>query len=262
MPYGGDIQDFRYSTNLMLKNRVYKDYPLWQRYKRIYTNFNVFRWTSFADYIISGCDWVYYLYHWDRLLLLHISIDTKQLKPSYPVARKSKDRVFKILHCPNHTNCKGSEHFFKAIEELKEEGYKIEFLFIQKMKNEELLKIMATVDIVLDQLIIGWYAMTAIEAMAFGKPVVCRLDQNLVDLYEEGGLVEQDELPLVNADFRNVKESIRELLDNPSKLNDIGKDSRRFVEKHHSLEYIGSVFKEINMELGVSPSKKRSEESK
>ena len=40
---------------------------------------------------------------------------------------------------------------------------------MEKIPNEKLKEKISNCDILLDQLIVGWYAMTAIEAMAFGK---------------------------------------------------------------------------------------------
>ena len=66
---------------------------------------------------------------------------------------------------------------------------------------------MQEVDIVADQLIIGWYAMTAIEAMCQGIPVPGYIKPSLQELYEEAGLLEIDELPLVNCDFKMLKKN-------------------------------------------------------
>ena len=43
------------------------------------------------------------------------------------------------------------------------------------MSNEEVIKLIQRADLVIDQLVIGWYAMFAIEAMSLGKPVICNL---------------------------------------------------------------------------------------
>ena len=248
MPYGGDIQDILLSHNLLFRNSLGKDYPLFQKKCRSIIIQNVEKWTNNADYVISGCDWVHYMYHWDKLMLGYFSIDTDVLCPVKIV--KSKKAPVKILHAPNHKNIKGTDFFIRAVDELKEEGYSVELVLIQKMPNEKVKELMQEADIIADQLIIGWYAMTALEAMCYEKPVLCYLDPDLVDLYHAEGLISgPDELPLVNCSFKNVKEKIKWLIDNPKKRLEIGKKGREFAIKHHSLSAVGKVFKEINDSL-------------
>jgi glycosyltransferase involved in cell wall biosynthesis len=109
-----------------------------------------------------------------------------------------------------------------------------------------------------DQLIIGWYAMFAIEGMAMGKPVLCYLKDEFKNLYIDVGLVGRDEIPIVNCNKNNVKEKIRELACDRKKTQAIEERSRAFVEKHHSLEAVGKVFDRINRQIGVLPSQEKS----
>jgi glycosyltransferase involved in cell wall biosynthesis len=253
LPYGGDVHDLSHCPNLIMKNAIIKDYPSFQKQSRNYIRTSIDTWSKHADHIVAGCDWVWFLYHWDTLLSAHFSIDTNSILPNKQKRYKKGDLI-KIFHAPNHVTIKGSRHFQNAITELKNEGYNVEIVFVQKRPNEEVLKIMRECDIIADQLIVGWYAMTALEGMALGKPVLCFLHSELLELYCEQGVIHEDEIPLVNCNFYNVKEKIKELLDHPDLITEIGKKSRKFVEKHHSIEAIGKVFDGINRSLGITPS--------
>ena len=112
---------------------------------------------------------------------------------------------------------------------------------------------MSKADIVADQLIIGWYAMFAIEAMACGKPVICYLKDDLVQLYEEAELIKEHELPFIRCSSKNLKETLKEIIKNREILPEIGKKSREFVIKHHSLESVGKVFDTINRKIDIVP---------
>lgn len=256
MPYGGDVHDLSHCYNLSMKNSIIKDYPVFQKQYRDYIRLATDTWTKNADHVISGCDWVWFNYHWDTLLSGHFSIDTHTIKPGKEKKYKKGDLI-KIFHGPNHVTIKGSKHFIKAIDELKAEGYNVELVLVQKIPNSEVLKLIAECDIVADQLIIGWYAMTAIEGMALGKPILCYLHQDLLDLYCEQEVLKEEDISIINCNFRTVKEKIKHLLDHPELINDLGKKSRSFVEKYHSLEYIGKIFDTINRDLGVVPSSKK-----
>jgi len=260
MPYGGDIQDFTRSTNLLFKNAMTGDYPA-HRFKRKEIMRKIDQWTLNSDHIISGCDWVEYLYHWDTLMLAHFSIDTELWKPAeiVPPELQGENRPLRILHAPNHRHQKGSKHFIRAVEELKAEGLNIELVIVQKVPNEEIRRMIGTVDLVADQLIIGWYAMFSLEAMSLGKPVLCYLRKDFEELYIEHGLVEAGEIPIVNCSPFTVKERIREWYHRRNELPELGRRSREFVLKHHSLDHVGGVFDRINRSIGILPSEKNTQ---
>jgi len=184
-------------------------------------------------------------------MLGHFSIDIDRWRP---VQRHKKNKSFKILHAPNHRAIKGTDFLIQAVNELKREGYDIDLVLIEKASNDVVKRAIEDADLVVDQLVIGWYAMFAIEAMALGKPVVCYLDSNLENLYINVGLISKDEIPIIKANPTNIKEVIKQNIKNKEKLKKIGENSRKFVLKHHSVEYIGSIFTSINNKLGIKPS--------
>jgi glycosyltransferase involved in cell wall biosynthesis len=255
MPYGGDIDEMSRTRNLLFKNAMSRDYPTHRfRRKRIETQIDI--WTKYADHIIAGCDWVEYLYHWDTLMLAHFSIDTDSWKP----VDKTDDGLkwngknqLRILHAPNHRYIKGTKHFIDAVNSLNEEGFNIELVILEKVPNHEIKKIIASVDLVADQLIVGWYAMFALEAMAMEKPVLCYIREDLEKFYISSGLILDNELPIIKCSPVTVKETIKDLVLNRGKLAEIGKRSREYVVKHHSIESVGKVFRDINHSIGIRP---------
>jgi glycosyltransferase involved in cell wall biosynthesis len=252
LPYGSDCQDMTLCPNLSFKHAMNLEYPAQTAgYAKVAENID--RWTKHADHIISGCDWVYYTPRWDTLCLAHFSIDTDALAPpdeTFPV----NNGPITILHAPNHTELKGTRYFIQAVYELKAEGYPVDLQMVRKIPNVELLELIKKADIIADQLIVGWYAMFAIEGMSAGKPVLCRLRDDLIDLYEYAGLIAPGEIPLVNCTRHTVKEELRRLLDNRELISRIGKVSREYVVKHHSLSAIGGMFDRANRKIGLSPS--------
>ncbi len=255
MPYGGDIQDMLRCPNLTFRDAVCSDYPD-HRLKRNRIQKKIDLWTKYADHIIGGCDWVDYLYHWDTLVLAHFAIDIPDIHPIAVDTQSEADlgvRPIRILHAPNHKKIKGTKFVLNAIRELQEEGYDIDFVLVEKRPNAEVRQIIQTVDLVIDQLIIGWYAMFAIEAMASGKPVVCYLRDDLIDLYTINGLIEPDEIPIINSNPLKIKDDIRYWIKNRSNLRDVGRKSREYVVKHHSLDYVGGIFDNVNYSLGITP---------
>jgi hypothetical protein len=253
MPYGGDVQDLSRSPNLLFKSAMAIDYPEHRfRRKRIASKIDL--WTKYADHVISGCEWVDYMYYWDTLMLAHFSIDTDAWKPPAADTIPANGGKLKILHAPNHRAIKGTQYFLDAVKELNEEGMDIELILLERVPNDEVRRVMASADFVADQLIVGWYAMFSIEAMAMGKPVLCYLREDLKDLYTAVGLVTADEIPIINCSPSTVKETIKNLALNRERLLEIGSRSREFVVKHHSIEAVGKIFDDINRSLGLKPS--------
>ncbi len=249
MPYGGDVQVLTRCKNLYYRHAIDSDYPkFWKMHELIRKNID--RWTRYAHWVISGADWVEYMYHWDSLMLGHFSIEMDRWAP---VERKEHEKSSKlrILHAPNHTMIKGTDALTAAIEMLKSEGLDLELIMLQGVPNSEIRKAMEDADLVADQFVIGWYAMFAIEAMAMEKPVLCYLREDLVELYVKAGLVSEGEIPLIDTDMREIASKIRWAYNNREELRAIGKKGREFVQKHHSSEYVGGIFTGILNELGI-----------
>jgi hypothetical protein len=258
MPYGSDVQDLSRSPNLLFKNAMAKDYP-GQRLRRRQVASKIDLWTTHASHVVSGCEWVDYMYFWDTLVPAHFCIDTDEWKPALGAAESRADSdartPFRVLHAPNHRNVKGTRHLVDAVRELKEEGLPIELLILEKVPHEEIKRAMSTVDIVVDQLIIGWYGMFAVEGMAMGKPVLCQIRPDLEALFTTEGLIAPGELPIVKCSALTIKETIRKLVLSRSGLNELSKRSSEYAIRHHSLHAIGKVFDAINRSLGMRPSR-------
>lgn len=254
MPYGGDVQELSRSNNLMYKAAVSKDYPNF-RLRRKQIERKIDMWTKHANHVISGCDWVEYMYHWDTLLLAHFTIDEEHWSPSgSTTGNGSISNSLKIFHAPNHKTIKGTRYFVSAVESLKRDGYDIELIILQKVPNEKIKRMISNADIIADQLVIGWYGMFAVEAMAMGKPVLCYIRPDFEEFFIHEGVLEPDELPIVRCTYRNLKQTLIDLIENRERLDIIGKKSKEFVMKHHSTKSMGKVFDHINRSIGIQPS--------
>lgn len=251
MPYGSDSQIFERTPNTHLIHVLCQDYPVHFQKSHGKVTRQVEVWSRGADIVIGAMDSVDYLFFWNRIRHCHFAFDTGAITPRYP--QGPDGRTYKILHAPNHTNVKGSQFIIQAVETLQTEGYPVELVFIQGKTNQEVLQLMQEADIVVDQLIMGTYAMFAIEAMSNGKPVVGYLREDHIRLYEVLGCIEKGEAPLIQADVVTITDVLRNLLDHPEDLAAHGQRARKFAEKYHSLESVGSFFDEINRDMGILP---------
>jgi glycosyltransferase involved in cell wall biosynthesis len=237
LAYGADVHATTRMKGLLFKHALSMDYPEFVRHPEE-TLRTLHYCSRYADHIVSGVDWVEYMPWWDSLTCGHFAIDTEEWKPSPRPFRPGE--TIKVLHAPNHREIKGTRFLIEACEELQAEGYPIELQVVEGVPNERLRELMRECDIIADQFIMGWYALFAIEGMALGKPVLCYLRPDLLELYTlysfAGGCPVFDTPPL------QIKDRLRELVEDPQLRAELGEQGRRYVEAHHSLESVGRMF--------------------
>jgi glycosyltransferase involved in cell wall biosynthesis len=140
--------------------------------------------------------------------------------------RGSQTHKLRILHAPSSRETKGTKYVIQAINKLKKEGYDIEFILLENVPHEEVLEQTKLSDIIVDQLIIGWYGMFSIEAMCMGKPVLCYIKKDLADKYYQ-------DLPILNTSPEFVYENLIKLIENPKLRTELGVQGRKYVERKH-----------------------------
>ncbi|WP_139273116.1 glycosyltransferase [Pseudomonas migulae] len=246
LPYGSDVQVMSRSPNLQFKHAMSMDYPQ-HRTRHAHIQAMVDVWSSIGSHIVGGCEWVDYMHHWDTLMIAHFSIPLPEQGERKPPGRVGP---LKLLHAPNHREIKGTRHIIRAVEELRAEGIDVELVMVERVPNEEVRRLILEADVIVDQLVIGWYAMFAIEAMASGKPVICHLRRDLEELYVAAGLLDGfDEIPIIRADAFSLKEVIRTLHTDRDILVSAAERGRGYIERHHSVEAISLAFSKILAKL-------------
>lgn len=155
------------------------------------------------------------------------SIDLEKFK--YVGARKNRTKL-KFVHAPSSRDAKGTKYILQAIERLKSENYDFDFILLENMTNKEVKFQCSNSDIIIDQLMFESYGTFSLENMAIGKPVLCRLDPAFDHYY--------DNIPIINANPRNIYSVLKNFFDDPIDLETIGINSRKFVEKVHNPEKI------------------------
>jgi hypothetical protein len=162
---------------------------------------------------------------------------------------KAKSAVPLVLHAPSHRGAKGTRFLIDAVTRLKAEGVAFEFILVENMSNAEARKLYERADIVVDQLLAGWYGGFAVELMALGKPVICYLRQG--DLGVLPPEMSQ-QLPLIQADPDSIYTVLRDWLLTPNeKLTVKGYESRSYVEAWHDPIKIAAILKDDYYRAGL-----------
>jgi hypothetical protein len=136
-----------------------------------------------------------------------------------------------VVHAPTHRGAKGTQFLLQAAEELRREGVRFEMLLVEHVPRDQARRIYARADLVVDQLLGGWYGAFAVEAMCLGKAVVAYIrHEDLASLPRQ--LLA--DLPIIQATPATVKDVLRDLLiRRRHELPELGRQARRFAETWH-----------------------------
>src|SRR5665213_374995 len=151
------------------------------------------------------------------------------------------DRPPKILHAPSNGPIKGTAAILDALEKLKGD-YAFEVVLVQGMSHQEALLAYQDADLVIDQVLAGWYGGFAVEAMAMGKPVLCYLRE------EDFTFVSREmiaDCPIGNIRPDRLVEDIAAVLDRRAEWTDWSARSRAYVDKWHNPSIIAGAMIDI-----------------
>jgi glycosyltransferase involved in cell wall biosynthesis len=231
--FGGDIRDYKYLFTInkhyqKIFNKNYEYYDLEsseysQKVQKLFSDAN-------ATPLLAP-EMKLFL---NRSLFPAGSIDIMQrmnVKNFSSILPQIKNEKPLIIHSPSARVCKGTSYILNAVNELKIE-IEFDFILIENLPRYEALKLMRECDIFIDQLIIGSYGSASIEAMCFGKPVVCYI---LPEVYSAGLPYE---CPIISANPDNIKDQLKNLIKDHALRNVLGKKSRAYVEKYHDADIL------------------------
>jgi len=143
-------------------------------------------------------------------------------------SKETYDERIRILHAPTSRSKKGTKYVLQAYEKLKSKKYPVELILVEKMPYEKAIKMYINADVVIDQLLVGWYGAFAVETMALGKPVVCYLRQEDLEF-----LPFKDRIPIINANPYTICDVMEDIINDRDQLNKIGKRCLKYVIDVH-----------------------------
>ena len=244
LPYGADFYQYSKIPNINWRHVLQVNYPNGSQAEYQITE-NIKNLTIYADTIISGFQ-TDGLGRWDSFPYNIGILNVNQciFNPNRFTEANGANGMVKVVHTPNHRYIKGTEYVIDAIRQLKAEGLNVELILIEKKSNELVLEILRSeADILIEQLVLG-YALSAMEGMAHGVPVLSNLsDENYTRAFRRYSYL--NECPILTSTPESIKEDLRILIKNPALRKDIGIASRKYVEKYHSNKTAQYVFTKV-----------------
>lgn len=162
----------------------------------------------------------------------HIDLDTWR-----PTVASGNARPL-VVHAPSHQGAKGTRFLLTAVERLKARGVSFDFQLVEGLTQCEARKVYERADLVVDQLLAGWYGGFAVEVMALGKPVICYLrHEDFACLPERM----RNELPLIDATPDSIEAVLFDWVTRPAgDRQQRGVLGRNYVENWHDPKSIAN----------------------
>jgi glycosyltransferase involved in cell wall biosynthesis len=166
------------------------------------------------------------LRHWlpGARFLPYANVDPKAFRPAAP----PDGAELVIAHAPTDRRVKGTSHVIEAVDQLRREGVPIRLDLVEGTNRQEVFGRVAQADVLVDQLLIGWYGGVAVEAMALGRPVLAYIREE-----EPDDNPFRDSLPIVRTSPATLAADLRSLAADRERRHELGRAGRAFVEKHH-----------------------------
>jgi glycosyltransferase involved in cell wall biosynthesis len=159
--------------------------------------------------------------------LPYASVDPRTWTPS----NGPHERPPVVLHAPTHRGIKGTRYVLDAVRRLRDEGVAFDFVLVEGLRHDEARRLYARSDLLVDQLLVGWYGGLAVECMALGKPVICYIREEDLGFLPDGM---RADLPIIRATPATLADVLRLWLTSRRlELPRVGRHSRAYVERWH-----------------------------
>jgi hypothetical protein len=217
-----------------------------------------FKWSDWQEepegYYNPVVDWIKKAraWAWDRLAteIYYINPDLGHVLPKrakflpylvevnemryLPVDREKKRTI--LGHIVNHREPKGTRLVLEAVHALRMEGLDFGFVFAERVSHESALKLYEEVDVMLEQFVIGWYGLQAVEFMSMGRPVMAFIREEDMKFTKW----QPKDLPIFQVkdiDLQEIKRVIKEILGmSRDELYEKGLEARKWVMANHDAD--------------------------
>jgi hypothetical protein len=164
-----------------------------------------------------------------------------------PVKQRDKNERVSILFSPSSHRTKGSEYVHEVLNTINKKyidkvdivlpGLKLAGDKFYAMTRYNLLEAFQKVDIIIDQMIIGWYGLKAVEAVYSGCKVVCYIEPKYSNYQFEN-------TPILSANVLTLQSALEDIIENRLK-DESYSASFDWIEKNHFIEAYKDYFYKI-----------------
>ncbi len=166
--------------------------------------------------------------------------DEIETRPFTPV-----DKKLTIVHAPTNRGAKGSEIILDALSRLREKyPTRIEAILVENMSHSQAIAVYQKADLVIDQILIGWYGGLAVEVMKMGIPVmayVCQEDLRFIPDEMARECMEA----IINVTPHTVFDTLCTIVENPSLLKEYRDAGLDYINRWHDPKRLAGITKGV-----------------
>ena len=198
--------------------------------------------SRYVRFVATDCEMAEYVEpYFEKVFTFRQPVDLSRFTYRNP----DLERPPVFLHVPTEPYVKGTEEIVAAFDKLKAEGLRFEFRMKRRLTQVEFYRELTSCDVYMDELRCGSHGVTAVEAMAAGKPTVTYIRPDLLHKYP-------DDMPLVNANPDTILAALRQLILDPTRRGDIARKSRLYVERYHDALVVARDMLDTYRQIGLS----------
>jgi hypothetical protein len=172
---------------------------------------------------------------------IHFPFFLPQINPEayIPLAeeRPNRDEI-KIVHVTGHPGIEGTREITQAIERLKAKGYRINFVFLHIIHHDHVLREIATADLTIGKMKMGYYANAQIESMYLGVPAITYVRPEFMT-------PELEKSGFIFCTLQNLEETLEYYLSHPKQLERKRQIARSSIMSLHSDERLAGQMIEL-----------------
>jgi hypothetical protein len=150
-------------------------------------------------------------------------LDIGRWRPGDPVLQRARPIV---LHAPSKEQVKGSAWVDAACEPLHEAGH-IEYRRLSGVPFSQMPEMIASADIVIDQMALGAYGVLALQALASERLVIGHVSERVRARLDA-------DLPILQADPPQLRQVLEQVLSDRSSAATVAAKGREYVTTFHS----------------------------
>lgn len=186
--------------------------------------------------------------------LPYANVDLRAWVPEPAPATAAKPLT--LVHAPTHRGVKGTRYVLEAVQRLREHDHlAVELLLVEGLAHAAARRLYQQADVLIDQLLVGWYGGVAVECMALGKPVMCYIRED--DLQFIPARMRQD-LPIIHVTPSTLYAVLKAWATGPrERLREVGQRSRAYVEQWHDPLKIAAQLQSVYEAMLAAPSQPR-----
>lgn len=134
---------------------------------------------------------------------------------------------FTVIHAPTAKVAKGTEIIREKMKVICSLFDNVRYIEVAGVSNDEYQELISKSDLLIDQVIWGYYGVAAIQAMAVGIPVACYLN---ISPEDNSSLTD---IPILNINEDNFIEIISKFISDDQLIQDVSDKAKLFYANNH-----------------------------